>query len=101
MHYEAMPEPLRGVLERVLHANLFSTWRDDLTRWDIGHPEQSALLRHQIAVAALTPAIDPAFFQRLTGHWVTDDASTQAWFATLYTGFYGRAPENADIGLPG
>jgi hypothetical protein len=100
MPYESIPQPLRNVLEGVLHANLFSTWRDDLTRWDISHADQSRVLRHQIAVAALTRAIDPAFFQRLTGHWVTDDASTQAWFAKLYTEFYGRAPENADIGLP-
>ena len=97
MAYEPIPQPLRYVLEDVLHANLFSTWREDLMRWDIYHPDQSPVLRRQIAQAALTDAIDPGYFQRLTGHWVKDVASTQAWFRDLYTEFYGRPPEPFDI----
>ena len=97
MAYEPIPQPLLNVLKGVLHANLFSTWRNDLVRWDMRNPEQSSQLRRQLAMAALTDAVDPTLFLKLTGHWVTDAASTRAWFTQVYTQFYGRPPEPFDI----
>lgn len=92
MAFQPIPQPLRDVLQGVLHANLFSTWQDDLVRWERGHPESSAALRRQLAAAALTEGIDPDHFQRLSGHWAPDSAATMAWFNTVYKEHYGLAP---------
>ena len=99
MPFQPIPDPLRQILARILHANLFAGWRDELTRWEIATPEEARTLRYQMAVAALTDTIDPEEFKRLTGHWVTDPVSTRAWFAEIYEQYYGRLPEPRDAGI--
>jgi hypothetical protein len=100
MTRDPIPQPLGDVLRNVLHANLFATWRTDLTAWVIAHPAEAQALRRQIAVCALNDAVDPEAFRRLTGHSATHAAQTQAWFADLFQGFYGRKPEAFDAEPP-
>jgi hypothetical protein len=100
MAHRPIPQPLYDVLRNVLHANLFSTWRSDLLRWELAHPEAAAPLRAQIAASALTDAVDPDLFQRLTGHWAQNSEVAKAWFAKLYTDHYGPPPELSDFAEP-
>jgi len=95
--YDPMPEPLHSVLGGILHANLFGTWKSDLLAWDLDNPEAGKDLRRQIATCALTDAIDPERFQRFTGHDGRDVADTQAFFAEIFTEFYGRPPRPSDM----
>lgn len=97
MASKPIPEPLYSVLRGVLHANLFSTWQIDLIQWEIAHPKEEGLLRTQIAVSALTDAVDPGYFRRLTGHSTPDTFATRKWFQKIYEEHYGRAPETRDL----
>jgi hypothetical protein len=97
MDFQPVSSPLRDVLREALHANNFAYWRDDLYDWERAHPAESEKLRGQMAAAALTPIVDPDHLVRLSGHWVADAASTQAWFVDIFMARYGRAPTLDDI----
>jgi hypothetical protein len=97
MDFKPVPHPLYDVLRGVLHANLFSTWREDLLQWERTHAAQTATLRSQIAASALTAVVDPDHLRRLSGHWVTDSASTQEWFGQIFREHYGRPPGPGDV----